>query len=133
MSTAEPILPWGQLGVSELSLTYDEDLGRYLMVTLPAFSNKVRPPTLLSPLLFCRVRTVVLASLRPRVLIIPTTLPTLHQVFLWSAEALTGPWTASVVVDVEEFEAAFQQQPVRASFFRRRSSLRVSFRAKGKH
>lgn len=32
----------GQLGVSELSLLFDEDLGRYLMVTLPAFSNKVR-------------------------------------------------------------------------------------------
>lgn len=51
MTTAEPILPWGQLGVSELSLTYDEDLGRYLMVTLPAFSNKVRPPTRPGPVL----------------------------------------------------------------------------------
>lgn len=38
----EPLLPWGQLGVSELSVAYDPDLSKYLMVTLPAFSNKVR-------------------------------------------------------------------------------------------
>lgn len=38
----EPLLLWGQLGVSELSVAYDEDLERYLMVTLPAFFNKVR-------------------------------------------------------------------------------------------
>lgn len=33
--------------------------------------------------------------------------------YLWSADRVTGPWTASTVLDVEEFEAAFQQQPVR--------------------
>jgi hypothetical protein len=35
------------------------------------------------------------------------------KVFLWSSEAITGPWEGGAVVEVEEFEAAFQQQPVR--------------------
>ena len=39
---AEPLLPWGHLGVTELSIEYDPDLRSYIMVTLPAFSNKVR-------------------------------------------------------------------------------------------
>jgi hypothetical protein len=125
----EPLLPWGQLGVSELSLTYDQDLRRYLMVTLPAFSNKVCVCVCvcvggwvcvcvsvavlllllldLSPTLSDALASPSHSSNRP---IPPFSLHATTQVFLWSAESITGPWTGSTLVDVEEFEAAFQQQ-----------------------